>query len=124
MNVSCNDVECIYNINERCELPVLHIEDGACVDKDCGAQQTNRVTAERNSMTANEIIPSLFGHGKNSTVKASERMGKSRGFISTYLSKGHIPKVDTMVEILDAIGYDVAIISRESGEITIIEPNE
>ena len=122
--VFCNDTACTNNEKEQCKLTDIHIDNGVCSNRLHEGAREVEAPKERRKMKGAEVLQSLFGRGKNSTVEASEKMGKSRGFIGSYVTKGNIPKLDTAAAILDAIDYDLVIRNRETGEEIIIEPNE
>lgn len=75
-------------------------------------------------MQANEILRSLFGRGKASTVKTSLKLGKERSYVGRNISRGSTPQTDTYARIVDAIGYDLLLRNRETGEEIIIDPPE
>jgi hypothetical protein len=79
---------------------------------------------EENAMQAKDVLKSLFGRGKHSTYDASERMGKSPTFVGSIVSKGRMPKLDTMAAVMDAIDYDLLVRSRQDGTEIIIDPPE
>jgi hypothetical protein len=75
-------------------------------------------------MQANEAMRALFGRGKASAIDASFKIGKKRNYISGTISRGSTPQADTYAMIMDAIGYDLLLRNRETGEEIIIDPPE
>ena len=73
-------------------------------------------------MQAIEFIKSQFGRGKHSTIEAAKRIDKHQTFISDFISKNRIPRVDSFSLILRSIGFDLIARNRETGEETIIDP--
>lgn len=73
-------------------------------------------------MSSVEIIRDLFGRGKASTIDVSRQIGRSDGFIANYISTKRAPSTDLFAEIVDALGYDLIMRNRETGEETIIKP--
>ena len=67
-----------------------------------------------------EILRDLFGRGKSSSVETSRKMGRSDSFIANYLSTKRVPNTDLFAEILDALGYDLIMRDRGTGEETIV----
>lgn len=73
-------------------------------------------------MEPKTMLKSLFGRGELSTVETSLKMGRSRGYLSSYIARGNEPGITLMAEICDAIGYDLLIRNRNDGTEIIIDP--
>ena len=56
--------------------------------------------------------------GKGSTI-VSRDIGRVSSFVGTILSRGSVPKADTLAEIAEACGYELALIGH--GEKIVIE---
>ncbi len=56
--------------------------------------------------------------GKGSTI-VSKDIGRVSSFVGTILSRGSVPKADTLAEIAEACGYQLALIGH--GEQIVIE---
>ena len=59
--------------------------------------------------------------GKGTTV-VSRDIGRGSSFVGSILSRGSIPKADTLAEIAEACGYELALIGH--GERIVIEYDE
>lgn len=73
-------------------------------------------------MQAKNVLGHFFGKGKMSTIEVSQKMGKSRSFLSNYLSTGKVPSLELTADIMDAIDNDVLIRNRSTGEEIPIDP--
>lgn len=56
--------------------------------------------------------------GKGTTV-VSKDIGRGSSFVGSILSRGSVPKADTLAEIAEACGYELALIGH--GEQIVIE---
>lgn len=73
-------------------------------------------------MQAQEVLRHFFGKGRMSTIEVSKKMGKSRSYLSNYLSTGRVPSLELTAEIMDAIDNDVVIRDRSTGQEIPIDP--
>ena len=70
-------------------------------------------------MYTNEAIRHMCEvSGKGSTI-VSKDIGRVSSFVGTILSRGSVPKADTLAEIAEACGYQLALIGH--GEQIVIE---
>ena len=73
-------------------------------------------------MDARDIIKgAVSDSGKKITVVSME-MGRSRAFLSSYITKRQVPSVELVAEIADATGHDLLLRNRETGNEIIIDP--
>lgn len=75
-------------------------------------------------MRADKVLKEMLAREHVSTIDASKIMGRSKGYVSTFISRHTIPKADTMAAICDAMGYDLIARSREDGYEFTIDPPE
>lgn len=73
-------------------------------------------------MDVRETIVATIDHSGIPRYKLARAMDKSDLYISALLSRGSIPKTDTMATILDACGFDLLARNRDDGTEFIIDP--
>ena len=71
-----------------------------------------------------KVLAEILEREGISTVQASRMYGKHKSYITSLLSRGTVPKADTLAGILDAIGYDLIARSRADGYEFTIPPND
>lgn len=57
-----------------------------------------------------------------SRSKVGLLMGKSDGYIHQTISRGSIPRADTLAEIADVCGYNLVLVKRDGSETIQIDP--
>lgn len=73
-------------------------------------------------MQVNQLIGQLIKHSGLSANAISAALGKSREYARN-VSKAAAPRVDTLADVADAAGVDVALIDRASGDlIAVVDP--
>ena len=60
-------------------------------------------------MDARELIQSMMAESGMGSGELSRAMGKTSGFVSATLSRGSVPRLDTFVEMAEAMGYRVLL---------------
>jgi len=71
-------------------------------------------------MNANETIREVLKRENVSTERASAMLGKNRSYVSVLLSRGSDPRVATLVQLCDALDYELVMRSCSDGyEFTI-----
>lgn len=75
-------------------------------------------------MQARDLLRYMFRSMPFEQRATSLKMGRSREFISNYVSTKRVPNLELTAEIMDAIDYDVVIRDRFSGKEIIIDPPE
>lgn len=75
-------------------------------------------------MDVRETIIAAIDHSGTSRYAVSKAMGKSTLYIGAMLSRGSVPKTDTMATIMDAAGFDLLVRSRDDGTEFIIDAKE
>lgn len=75
-------------------------------------------------MRADKAIRAMLDREGMSTIRASELMGKSKGYVSRILSTNAIPHADILANICDVAGYDLIAKSREDDFEFLIDPPE
>lgn len=61
--------------------------------------------------------------GKGTTI-VSREIGRGSSFVGSILSRGSVPKADTLAEIAEACGYELALISRDEKIVIEYEPRQ
>ena len=72
------------------------------------------------SVKTTDAIRQMCESSEMGTIEVSEQMGKSRGYLSATLSRGNVPRADTLAQIAQACGYELVLEGR--GERIVIEP--
>lgn len=67
-----------------------------------------------------EAIRHMCDQAGMTTVQVSEALGKSRAYVGATLSRGSVPKADTLSQIAQACGYRLVLEGRD--EKIVIEP--
>ena len=67
-----------------------------------------------------EAIRHMCDEAGMTTVQVSEALGKSRAYVGATLSRGSVPKADTLSQIARACGYTLVLEGRD--ERIVIEP--
>lgn len=75
-------------------------------------------------MNVRDTIITAIDTSGMSRYAVSKAMGKSPLYIGGLLSRGSVPKTDTMATIMDAAGYDLLVRRRSDGEEFIIDPTD
>ena len=73
-------------------------------------------------MNTLEAIRRMCDEAGLTTVQVSERLGKSRAYVGATLSRGSVPKADTLAQIAQACGYTL-VLESPTDRIQI-EPGE
>lgn len=74
-------------------------------------------------MQVDSIIRTLIDHSGMSDRAMSKAMGKVDSWARQTAAAGRVPKLDTVADVADVAGCDVAIIDRATGEtVGVIEP--
>ena len=74
-------------------------------------------------MQVDEVVSALIAHCDMSARGISAELGKSQNWATMAASGGRIPKLDTLADIADVAGCDVAIIDRATGErVATVDP--
>jgi len=73
-------------------------------------------------MQAIDFIKENFGRGKFSAYKTSQEIKRSPSYIGSIISHDATPRTDVFALILDAVGFDLIVRNRKTGEETIIDP--
>jgi len=73
-------------------------------------------------MDARETLRYLIDQSGKPKTTISTDLGKSQGYINSYLTIGRAPGVDVLANIADVCGYDLVIVNRETGQTTRIDP--
>ena len=55
---------------------------------------------------------------------ASRSMGRDRTYLNAALSRGSVPRADTLAEICDAMGYELQAVPKGGGEPIRIEAGQ
>lgn len=63
-------------------------------------------------MQVNELIAKLVAHSGKSYNAISAELGKSREHVRNVATRTNAPRVDTLADIADVAGVDVALIDR------------
>ena len=71
-------------------------------------------------MKTTDAIRRLCESSGMGTIEVSQAMGKSRGYLSATISRGNVPRADTLAQIAQACGYELVLEGR--GERIVIEP--
>lgn len=75
------------------------------------------------NMQVDEVIKGLIERSGMSYRAASAALGKSPNWAGVTAQHGRVPKLDTVADVADVAGCDVAIIDRATGEtVGVIEP--
>ena len=73
-------------------------------------------------MRPEAILRHLVVRENASTIKVSRAMGRSDGYLSSYIANQNIPSITVMSEIGDCLGYDLLLRRRSDGDEIVIEP--
>lgn len=74
-------------------------------------------------MKPRETIAALADKFKGTKRELSKALGRSDNWISSTITNGGPPKVDTLANIADVVGVDVCLVDRATGEtIATIDP--
>ena len=71
-------------------------------------------------MRVDEAIRHMCEATGGGTVTVSKAMGKTRSYLSALLSRGTVPKADTLAQIAQACGYELVLEGHD--ERIVIEP--
>ena len=72
-------------------------------------------------MQVREALAALIAHSGRSARAVSAELGHAQSWASN--SIGKVPKVDTLADVADVAGVDVALVDRATGEtLGTIEP--
>ena len=61
--------------------------------------------------------------GKGTTI-VSKDIGRGSSFVGSILSRGSVPKADTLAEIAEACGYELALIGHDEKIVIEYDPRE
>lgn len=78
----------------------------------------------RGNMDSREALRYVLYRSNKPKTTVSQELGKSAGYINTYVSMGKVPGLDTMASIADVCGFDLVLVDRESGESIRIDSKE
>ena len=73
-------------------------------------------------MDTTQAIRQIINASGKSIRQAAGDMGKSPTYLSSFLTRGSIPKADTLATLANVCEYDLCLISRETGETIRIDP--
>lgn len=75
-------------------------------------------------MRADKVLRAILKRESITYMAASRKMGRTESYLGSIISKGTIPRVDSMARICDALGYDLLARSRDDGFEFYIDPPE
>lgn len=75
-------------------------------------------------MEALSALEEAVKRSGKSKFDISRSMGRFDSYISATISRGSVPKADTMAMILDACDCDLVIRNRKDGSEIVIDPRE
>ena len=73
-------------------------------------------------MQADKVLREILAREQLTQLRASRILGKSDKYMSTYLSRGNVPRIDSMATICDRLGYDLIVRCRDDGYEFEIDP--
>lgn len=73
-------------------------------------------------MDAKNIISAAVSDSGKKITAVSRDMGRTRIFLSSYISRGRLPSIELMAEIADATGHDLLLRNRRTKNEIIIDP--
>lgn len=73
-------------------------------------------------MQVNEVISVMLSHCPKSQEAVSIELGRAKSWASVVKSSSRIPRLDTVTDIADACGYDVQLVSRDTGAAITVTP--
>lgn len=75
-------------------------------------------------MKADDVLRAMVDDCDLPYMRISQKMGRSKLYIGSYLSKKQKPNIELMAEIGDATGHDLLVRNRTTGREIIIDPPE
>lgn len=75
-------------------------------------------------MRAEDVLRAMVDDCDLPYMQISKKIGRSKLYIGSYLSKKQKPNIELMAEIGDATGHDLLVRNRETGREIIIDPPE
>ena len=78
----------------------------------------------RGNMDSREALRYVLSRSNKPKTTVSQELGKSAGYINTYVSMGKVPGLDTMASIANVCGYDLVLVDRSTGETIKIDSKE
>lgn len=73
-------------------------------------------------MRADKVLRAIIRKKGLSIKGASVKAGRSRSYLPSMFSKGNIPKIDTMADLCDNLGWDLLVRDRSDGFEIHIDP--
>ena len=73
-------------------------------------------------MVIAEAIRRMCDESGKGPIQVSQELGKSRSYVSAAISRGNIPRVDTLTQIAQACGYRL-VLESDTDRI-VIDPTE
>lgn len=73
-------------------------------------------------MHALKAFNTMVAHSGYPKTRIGILLGRTESYIRGIAIRGSIPRTDTMAEIADVCGYDLALIKRDGTETIIIDP--
>ena len=72
-------------------------------------------------MQAYDVLRAILSDDALSPIVISEKMGRSKSYLSVIISRHSVPYTNTMALILDTMGYDLVARSRQNGREYVID---
>lgn len=73
-------------------------------------------------MTPESIVPYIVSKSGRATIAISESLGRSRGYLASYIANKRTPNIRLLAELGNELGYDLLVRNRETGDEIIIDP--
>ncbi len=68
-------------------------------------------------MKPNEVMRALVDTYPEGQRALSRKLGRSPGWFSPTLTRGSVPRLDTVAAVADACGYEVVVREKEGGRV-------
>lgn len=75
-------------------------------------------------MDSREVLRYVVNQSGKSQRAISIELGKVPTYISATFTQGSIPTIETLANIANVCGYDLALINRATGETIAIDPRD
>ena len=77
-------------------------------------------------MKPNEVMRALADTYPDGQRALSRKLGRSPGWFSSTLTRGSVPRLDTVAAVADACGYEVVVREKGGGPVlgTVEPPHE
>lgn len=75
-------------------------------------------------MDSKEAMRYIIEKSGKPKTRISLELGKTQGYINSYLTVGRSPGVDVLASIADVCNYDLVLVDRATGETIKIDPKE